>query len=143
MYDYDKLNLYAVNKKKRIDEHNRRELEKEKKEDTQFVNYLFSFLEIYIIDAAEELVTSKKEKIFKSISVNNIIFGYKKTNYIMNKYEREYDEPIYLFMCSKIYEVESLFNKKLPAFDVSLKVIRQNGIFRADHRINILVILKK
>lgn len=147
MIDFENLNKIAHERKKELDSAQEREKKKQQetadREKTAFINYLIEYLAPYVEQTAKEAIKDNGKKTEKCVHVNDIIFGYKKTPYIIEKYKVKYaEETISIFMKHVIEEVENEYKNRLSAFWIKFLCGRNSGFIRDDYYIRIIMQLK-
>ena len=147
MTEFEIINQVAIDEERRIKEEElakEKEYEKQKSiEDSKMVNYLFEYLSAYVEQLANLVVRDhgKEKKI--SVPINEIVFNYTKTPYIMN-YKTKYDQPVYEFIRrTALTRVQRKVQEELNSFHINMYCDRWGGFFRANHRIIIIMKYEK
>ena len=147
MLDFESLNKAAQDKQTELNAEKEREKQRQQeiadREIGAFVDYLIEYFAPHVEQTANDVIKRNGAKRERYVHVNDIIFRYKKTPYIMQNYKVQYDEIIYSFMRSVIHKVEIEYREKLPTFTVDFFCGRNNGFFRADHYVRITMQFKE
>jgi len=147
MFDFDKLNQTAQSHQdlaQKEAERNKELLKKQEEiESQELIEYLCAYLSPFVERLANDVISRNGKKRETWVHINDIIFGYKQTPYILQNHKSQYEVPMYNFVRHVIYRVREEFQKKLTAFEMDMQPGRNSGFFRADHYIHIVMEYKQ
>ena len=90
-------------------------------QDERFVEYLMSYLDPYVEQVANAVITNNGQQERLVVNVNDIVDQYEVTDYIIETYTEYIDEsPIATMLWKLIRPVMEEYQRKLHQFDVTI-----------------------
>ena len=128
MSSFEDLNKSGAKLAEELADERKRKAEANEKEIQKFVDYVTSMLEPDIKKIVEEFLKTRKH-FEKSVNINKIIFGYKQTPYIKNRFKSVSGSPIFNFVRGEGGRIEKYFKEELSSFRIYISFYERNILF--------------